>query len=182
MSTTRDSRVFERLGLSDAEAANIGPERAAQVCVFRLILYIAQELRYLTDQLYREEGLTTQQATLLTAVRTLGAPSLSEVANALLTSHQNVKQLVAALANKGFLRLTVDREDARVRRVVTTAKNERYWKNRDPEDFKHVAAWFAGLNESETAKLVTLLAKLESGIGERVRGRGEYRGAKRRQT
>lgn len=164
MSTESESRVFERVGLSDAEAAAIGPERAAQVRAFRLILFIAQELRYLTDQLYRADGLTAQQATLLTAARTLGQPSLSELASALVTSHQNVKQLVAALVKKGFVRLVVDKQDARVRRVVTTAKNERHWARRDPADFVRVGEWFAALEGEETARLASLLAKLQTGL------------------
>jgi len=169
MSMESESRVFERIGLSDAEAAAIGTERAAQVRAFRLILFIAQELRYLTDQLYRAEGLTAQQATLLTAVRTLGQPSLSEVANALVTSHQNVKQLVAALQKKGFLRLVVDKQDARVRRVVTTAKNEKHWARRDPDDFVRVGEWLGALDAAETAQLASLLAKLQTGLRQRVR-------------
>jgi DNA-binding MarR family transcriptional regulator len=168
MSTERDSRVFERIGLSDSEAVAIGPERAAQVRAFRLILFIAQELRYLTDQLYRAEGLTTQQATLLTAVRTRGQPSLSELASALASSHQNVKQLVAALEKKGFVRLVVDKADARVKRVITTAKNEKHWARRDPDDFMRVGEWFGALDAPETARLASLLAKLQGGLGARV--------------
>ena len=173
MSTDDNARVFERIGLSEAEAEAIGPERAAQVRAFRLIVFIAQQLRYLTDRLYRPEGLTTQQATLLTAVRTLGQPSLSEVASALVTSHQNVKQLVGALEKKGFLRLVVDRDDARVRRVATTTKNERYWTHRDPGDFAHLGQWFSALDERETKQLAALLAKLQSGVREHVRSANE---------
>ena len=179
MSIERESRVFERIGLGDAEAAAIGPRRAAQVRAFRLILLIAQELRYLTDQLYRSEGLTTQQATLLTAVRTLGQPSLSEVAGALVTSHQNVKQLVAALTKKGFLRLVVDKQDARVRRVMTTAKNEKHWARRDPDDFVRVAEWFAALDATETGQLASLLAKLQGDLRSRVRDTSEPAPARR---
>ncbi|HTU61139.1 MAG TPA: MarR family transcriptional regulator [Polyangiales bacterium] len=164
MSTEAELREFERVGLGAAEAAAVGAERAAQVRAFRLTLVIAQELRYLTDQLYRAEGLTTQQATLLTVVRTRGQPSLSEVASALFTSHQNVKQLVAALQKKGFVRLVVDKDDARVRRVVTTAKNEKHWARRNPDDFVRVGEWFAELDADETAQLARLLAKLQSGL------------------
>jgi DNA-binding MarR family transcriptional regulator len=168
MSTESEQRVFERIGLGAREADAIGPERAAQVRAFRLILFIAQELRYLTDQLYRAEGLTTQQATLLTAVRTRGQPSLSELASALVTSHQNIKQLVAALEKKGFVRLVVDKDDARVKRVVTTAKNEKHWARRDPDDFVRVGEWFNALAPTEAAQLAGLLAKLQTGLRARV--------------
>lgn len=151
-------------GLSPEEAEALGEERAAQVRSFRLLLFVAQQLRYLTDQLYRADGLTTQQATLLTLVRARGRPSLSEIAADMLTSHQNVKQLVNALVKKGFLRVVADADDGRVKRLVTTARSQRYWSARDPDDFEHVAAWFAGLKPGEAQQLHALLVKLERGL------------------
>jgi DNA-binding MarR family transcriptional regulator len=168
MSTRLESRPLA--GLSDADAAVLGPERAAQVRSFRLILVIAQRLRYLTDQLYRADGLTTQQATLLSIVRALGQPSLSEAAAAMLTSHQNTKQLVTSLVGKGFLRMLADRDDARVKRLVTTPKNERHWAARDPHDFERVGQWFAGLSASEAEQLCGLLAKLQQGLEQATAG------------
>jgi DNA-binding MarR family transcriptional regulator len=170
MSIGPEDRVFERMGMGESEAQALGQERAAQIRSFRLILFIAQELRFLTDQLYRADGLTTQQATLLTAVRTRGRPALSELASALATSHQNVKQLVAALERKGFVRLIADSEDARVKRVVTTAKNTKHWATRDPSDFERVSTWFAALAPDEATQLSRLLAKLQTGLPELVRG------------
>ena len=52
----------------------------------------AQRLRYLMDERMRADGLTTQQAALLTVVIALGRPSLTEAAAALGTTHQNVAQ------------------------------------------------------------------------------------------
>lgn len=170
MSTRRDPEPPRALvGFSEADAAAIGTERAAQARSFRLILMIAQQLRYLIDQLYRADGLTSQQATLLTVVRTLGRPSLSEAAAAMLTSHQNIKQLVTSLTGKGFLRLVADRSDARVRRLTTTPKNERHWAARNPHDFESVGVWFGGLSKDEVQQLFGLLVKLQRGLHEPVR-------------
>lgn len=157
------------MGLDEQVAAAIGPERAAQVRSFRLILFVAQQLRYLTDQLYRSDGLTTQQATLLSVVRALGRPSLSEVSDAMLTSHQNAKQLVNALVTKGFLRIVTDKQDARVRRLVTTPKNERHWASRDPHDFEHVGEWFGALSPAEIQELLRLLLGLNKSLKQPVR-------------
>jgi protein-S-isoprenylcysteine O-methyltransferase Ste14 len=46
---------------------------------------------------------TTQQAALITVVDAIGTPSLSQVASALSTTHQNAKQIAAALERKGFM-------------------------------------------------------------------------------
>jgi len=151
-------------GLSAEQAAVLGRERAAQVRSFRLIPFIGQQLRHLADQLYRADGLTHQQAALLTLVRTRERPSLSEIASAMYTSHQNVKQLVAALVDKGFLRLRPDARDGRVKRLQVTARSDRYWASRDADDFEHVARWFKGLDAREVEQLYALLVKLENGL------------------
>lgn len=56
-----------------------------------------------------------------------------------------------------------------MRRVVTTPKNDRHWAQRDPDDFERAREWFAALEPSETARLAALLAKLQSGLRERVK-------------
>jgi DNA-binding MarR family transcriptional regulator len=169
MSTRQpESRVPAALaGLSEVQAAALGPRKAAQVRSFRLIVFVAQQLRYLTDQLYRADGLTTQQATLLTVVRSMGKPSLSEVAGVMFTSHQNAKQLVTALVNKGLLRYVADTDDARVRRLLTTAKNERHWAKRNSDDFEHVGEWLDALSSEEATQLYALLLKLQQSLSNR---------------
>jgi DNA-binding MarR family transcriptional regulator len=155
-------------GLTQAEADAIGGARATQVRSFRLLLRVALQLRYLTDQLYRADGLTTQQAMLLTIVRTQGQPSLSDVSAAMHTTHQNVRQLVNALVTKGFLQLIADPNDARVRRIATTKKNDRHWAARDPLDFDHVRDWFSVLSVTEARQLHLSLSKLQLGLKEHI--------------
>jgi DNA-binding MarR family transcriptional regulator len=165
MSTRDESKLpAAAAALSNEDAEALGEERAAQVRSFRLLIRIAQHLRYLTDQLYRVDGLTTQPATLLSLVRTRGKPSLSELAGAMFSTHQNVKQVVNALVAKGFLRLVYDANDARVRRVVTTPKNQRHWAKRNPQDFERVAEWLSALSVAEVKQLYRLLAKLQDGL------------------
>jgi DNA-binding MarR family transcriptional regulator len=177
MSTRRsETRVPPALaGLSEAQAAALGARRAAQVRSFRLIVFVAQQLRYLTDQLYRADGLTTQQATLLTLVRSMGKPSLSEVADVMFTTHQNAKQLVTALVSKGLLRYVVDPDDARVRRLLTTPKNERHWAKRNNDDFEHVGEWLEVLSSDEATQLYALLLKLQQSLSKRYQVRKSQR-------
>ena len=96
------------LGLSDEDAARLGEDGAVRVRTFRLIVVVAQELRTLMDQLLRADGLTTQQAAIITVVDMFGTPSLSQAATALGTTHQNARQLADALERKGFLRISTD--------------------------------------------------------------------------
>ena len=77
---------------------DIGPDSGLEpgVRAFRVLLLVGQRLHRLMDQRLRADGLTTQQAALLTVVTALGRPSLGEAADAMGTTHQNAAQLVAA--------------------------------------------------------------------------------------
>ena len=147
--------------MSDEDAVRLGEDGAVRVRTFRLIVLVAQELRTLMDQLLRGDGLTTQQAAMITVVDLLGTPSLSQAATALGTTHQNARQLVDPLERKGFLRVSMDESDARVRRLHTTAKSESYWRDRSAADQQQVLDWFADLTPAEAKTLFELLAKVE---------------------
>jgi DNA-binding MarR family transcriptional regulator len=143
------------------DAARLGEDGAVRVRTFRLIVLLSQELRTLMDQLLRGDGLTTQQAALITVVDMLGTPSLSQAAAALGSTHQNVRQLADALGRKGFLQVSTDESDARVRRLRTTDKSRSYWAKRSAADQQQVLTWFADLDPDEARRLFELLTKVE---------------------
>jgi DNA-binding MarR family transcriptional regulator len=152
------------MGLGDAEAAALGESGATRVRTFRLIVVVSQAMRTMMDELLRADGLTTQQAALISVAEALSGPSLSQAAGALGTTRQNVKQVAHALERKGFLRVEQDEDDARVRRLVVTEKSRAYWRGRSADDQRTVAGWFAALSDAEAATLFDLLSKLEAGF------------------
>jgi DNA-binding MarR family transcriptional regulator len=158
------SRPLSSLGLADEDAASLGEDGATRIRTFRLIVLLAQELRTLMDQQLRSDGLTTQQAALISVVDAIGKPSLSQASAALGTTHQNVKQIADALARKGFLEIARDEHDARVRRLVTTHKSHRTWRRRSTTDQEMVLDWFSVLSREEAQRLFKLLLRLESGV------------------
>ncbi|GLW33495.1 MarR family winged helix-turn-helix transcriptional regulator [Actinoplanes regularis] len=137
-----------------------GSELTPAVRAFRLALVLGRRMQYLMDDRLRADGLTTQQAALLTAVRALGTPALTEAAAALGTTHQNAAQLVAALERKGMLRVEPDPADKRRRRLVPTESGARYWSERDSGDEAAVAEWFAALTPDELDRWCTLTGKI----------------------
>jgi DNA-binding MarR family transcriptional regulator len=154
------------LGLSAEDEARIGADVAVRLRTFRLVLIAANVLRGVMDRRLADDGLTTQQAALVTIAKAHGAPSFSECAKAIGTSHQNVKQLALSLERKGFLRIVPDAEDGRVRRLVTTKKNDRYWATRERADHEVILRAFADLSPAEARQLFRLLAKLRAGADE----------------
>jgi DNA-binding MarR family transcriptional regulator len=151
-----------RMGAEGKSVFDIGPHSELEPAVraFRVLLLLGQRLRYLMDDRLRADGLTTQQAALLTAVAALGTPSLKQAADVIGTTHQNAAQLVAALERKGFLRVEQDPDDRRRRRLVLTETNARYWQGRDTGDFAAVGEWFAGLEPAELSTLVALAERV----------------------
>jgi DNA-binding MarR family transcriptional regulator len=145
--------------------ARLGPDGTARVMVFRLILALAQRMRTLMDQRLKADGLTTQQAALITVVSALGAPKLSQVARQLGTTHQNTRQIAEALERKGFLRIFADSDDRRVRRLQVTRRSEAYWRGRSDADQDHVTTWFADLTPEQVADLLATLRRLWNGLG-----------------
>jgi DNA-binding MarR family transcriptional regulator len=152
------------LGLSEDEAAQLGADGAIRIRSFRLIVLLAQELRTLMDQRLRPDGLTTQQAALISVVEAIGTPSLAQAAAAFGTSHQNLKQIADALGRKGFLRITRDKNDARIRRLSTTPKSRRHWQQRSLADQQAVLEWFATLSPRDAQTLFRLLLRLEHNV------------------
>jgi DNA-binding MarR family transcriptional regulator len=145
--------------LTDEEAGTAAAAGDA-VISFRLIVYAGQRLRTLLDQRLRVDGLTTQQGVLLSLVRARGRPTLGEITREMGTSHQNAKQIAAALERKGMLSISTDANDRRVRRLEATAAGKAGWTDRNQDDFAAIGAWFAGLTPRDQGQLAMLLGKL----------------------
>lgn len=140
--------------------AGLGSDLDPSVRAFRILLLTGQRLHHLMDERLRPDGLTTQQAALLTVVKALDGPSVTEAARALGTTHQNTAQLIAALTRKDFLRTEPDPADGRRRRLVATETSEAYWRQRDASDYAAMAGWFAALTPAELQTLTSLAERL----------------------
>ena len=129
----------------------IGPESRLEPSIraFRTTLTLAQKLRYAMDERLRADGLTTQQAALITVVTAAGKPSLAEAAAALGSTHQNVAQIVAALQRKELLQVEPDPADRRRKLLSATNNSAAYWRQRDAGDIAAIDDWFADLSPAE---------------------------------
>lgn len=90
--------------------------------VFGSLFVTANLLETLLDRAFAPHGVTVKQWLLLITITSLfrEPPSVKQAAEAMGTSHQNVKQVALNLQKSGFLRLEKDAHDARVTRLVTT--------------------------------------------------------------
>ena len=90
--------------------------------VFGSLFVTANLLETLLDRVFAGYGITSKQWLLLITIQSLfqEAPTVSQVAAAMGSSHQNVKQVALNLERRGFLRLEKSEQDARVTRLVVT--------------------------------------------------------------
>ena len=90
--------------------------------VFGSLFVVANRLETLLDRAFAPYGITSKQWLLLITVQSLFVepPTISQVAAAMGTSHQNVKQVALNLEKHGFLRLEKDKQDARAIRLFVT--------------------------------------------------------------
>jgi len=134
--------------------------------IFGKIFFLSNRLEYLGDNELRKDGLTTKQWQLIavTGKYFTYPPSVSEVAEVLSTTHQNIKQIALKLQEKGFISIEKDEKDRRVLRLRLTEKNREYWESNSNEDVAFISSLFSALSDQEVQELFFLLNKLEKNI------------------
>ncbi|SDY24809.1 DNA-binding transcriptional regulator, MarR family [Evansella caseinilytica] len=137
-----------------------------QQYIFGGLFILANKLQIHGDKFLAADGITLRQW-LLTAVILQfndGHPTLSEVANQMGTSHQNVRQLANKLQERGFLMIEKDEKDARAIRLKLTEKSVDFWKKKETENERFMKELFRDLNEQELDFIANGIHKLVNKI------------------
>lgn len=119
--------------------------------VFGSLFVTANLLETLLDRAFAPYGITVKQWLLLITITSLFAepPTVKQVAGAMGTSHQNVKQVALNLEKRGFLRLVKDVKDARVTRLVTTEACRAFSEETSQAGELFMQTAFAGIGAEE---------------------------------
>ena len=128
-----------------------------------ILFLIQQRWSYTINKDFQKDNITTKQWLMLIVIGTAfnHDPSMQEVADALSTTHQNVKQLATRLETTGFLKIERDPKNKRILRLKVTEKSAEYWQTRASEHAKSIAEYFKTLEDSEVASLFKIMNKLE---------------------
>jgi len=96
--------------------------------IFALIFMLSNKLQTIGDSFFEE--ISTKQWFVLLVLNIMGdsTPTLNELSAAVGSSHQNVKQLVLKLEQKGYVELSKDEEDGRRLRIKPTPKSAEFNK------------------------------------------------------
>ena len=133
---------------------------------FGFIFLLSQRIEYITDRILAEDDLTTKQLLTLIAIEEgfQDPPSISDIAEMLSTTHQNVKKIAVQLEKKGFIEIFKDERDRRRSLLKTTKKSAEYWKSRAPEHLEAIQRLFTPLSGEELRTFAALLTKLLEGV------------------
>lgn len=106
--------------------------------------------------------LSTKQWFLLMSLLTIfeNPPTVSQVARALGSSHQNIKVVATHLQNKGYVEIRKDTEDARVSRIVPTEKCRPYAKERQNATGSFIGELMSDFTPEEVALLEKMVFRL----------------------
>jgi DNA-binding MarR family transcriptional regulator len=126
----------------------------------------ANRIQILGDKL--DKSISTKQWLLIAVISKCEHPSptLSEVANIIGSSRQNVKKMAVILQERGFLSLTKDVDDARVIRITLTSKCFTYFQNRNDKELQFMSRLFDKFDEALTDDLYQGFVKLVENIAE----------------
>ncbi|AMJ41260.1 MAG: MarR family transcriptional regulator [[Clostridium] symbiosum] len=87
-------------------------------------------------------------------------PTLKQLAAACDTSHQNTKQLVMKLAEKGFVTVHNDEKDGRSMRIKASEQWEQWDKDNEQIATQFIESMFSGVSMDEVADLSSSLMKI----------------------
>lgn len=134
--------------------------------VFGTLFLLSNKLE-LVGNAFLEE-LTTKQWCFMAVLTTFFAspPTVSELAERLGTSHQNVKQVALRLEKKGFLRIEKDRQDSRSLRLCPTERIEAYAARREAQNNDFIERLFQEFDKETLHALRRSLDRLYRSLGE----------------
>lgn len=133
-----------------------------ETMIFGLLLILSNKMNTLLEREFKEFGVTTTQWFLSETIHSLfdSPPTLKEVAGAMGSSHQNVKQMALKLQDKGLLALEKDKRDARVTRLRMTEQSRRFWRQTDPKGAVFRERMFKEMDVEDIQRTRQLLEKL----------------------
>ena len=134
--------------------------------IFGSIFLLANRLQVIGDQYLGRDDMTTKQWLLQVMISRFGGspPTLSEVAELMCNSRQNVKQLALKLEEKGFLIIQKDEQDARALRLKQTEKSRLFWESRNKQDDEYIENLFKDFSAEEIDIMFKGVTKLSEKI------------------
>lgn len=131
--------------------------------LFGMFFAFGNRLQSAGDTFYKE--ITCKQFFLLICLSLFeNAPTVNELAEVMGSSHQNVKQIINKLEQKGFLKLISDKKDKRKIRIERTSKMDELKHKYMKQELHFKEQLYQGVSSQDIALTLQTLQKLEKNL------------------
>lgn len=96
------------------------------------------------------------------------SPTLKELAEIMGSSHQNVKQILNKLEQKGFVETVTDAEDKRKQRIVLTEKTRIFCAEHDEGSQQIIQKIFENIDPNDIRTAIKTIIQMEKNLEEIV--------------
>lgn len=94
------------------------------------------------------------------------SPTIRELAEIMGSSHQNVKQILIKLENKGFVEIIADEQDKRKQRIVLTEKTMIFCEEHEEGSQRIIKKIFEGIDVENIEIVIKTLLQMEKNLKE----------------
>ena len=94
------------------------------------------------------------------------SPTINELSDVMGSSHQNVKQILLKLQDKGFVKMIPDDKDKRKQRIVLTKECMDFCEKNDEQSQQIIWKIFDGINEDQLLTAIKTIMQMERNISE----------------
>ena len=92
------------------------------------------------------------------------SPTIKELAEIMGSSHQNVKQILNKLEDKGYVKTVLDVQDKRKQRITVTEKTIAFCEEHDKGSQIIVKKIFEGIDEKDIGTVIKTLLQMEKNL------------------
>lgn len=141
--------------------------------IFGSLLFTANRMDTLLERELKEFDMTSKQWMLSIIIDNLfnEAPTMKDVAKEMGCSHQNVKQVALKLEQKGLLKMTKDKKDARVTRLNMTDESYQFWAKTQPKGTAFVEEVFENITKDELTEARNVMNKMMGNLIKMEKGK-----------
>ena len=93
-------------------------------------------------------------------------PTVKELAEIMGSSHQNVKQILLKLENKGFVSIKADEKDKRKQRIELTDYCREFCAKNDGMTTQFMQSMFAGVSQEQLQVTIQTIMQIENNLKE----------------
>ena len=94
------------------------------------------------------------------------SPTIKELAEIMGSSHQNVKQILNKLEDKGFVRTISDEKDKRKQRIIITEKTKAFCEEHEEGSQRIVKKIFEGIDTNDIGIAIRTIMQMEENLEE----------------